>query len=228
MNFEQKLLISVTILVIFVIIFTCSGDSRLSEPFTSSNTSSYYADPNGNTVDSTYDIKKYLIDIAPCHSSCCGDTFPSSYDGLTPPEIEKVIREQQEGTSNYVRTAYRCALGPRGVGCPCVSKEAYRFLASRGNNDSHVGTYIDPTYTLKRVNIPDDGLDFYQSERERVEIGETPQVETRLLNDITLQRQYSDLNIVSPYNIQPTNAPSVSSTMPLTKEQQVLRLQGTY
>lgn len=197
MDFGQKLLIGVTIIVIFVIVFTCGNNNSFSntrnangrvEPF-----QSYQRD-----IDATDDIKKYLFDLAPCHPSCCGDTFPPSWDNLTAPEIEQTLREQQEGTSNYVRTAYSCALGPRGQGCPCITKDAYRFLAGRGNNDTSLGTYIDPTYILKRVNIPHDAI--YLSEREQVEIGETSQSETPRLNDISLERNYMDLSTVQPFN----------------------------
>jgi hypothetical protein len=88
--------------------------------------------------DNTIGVKEYLIDNMTCSKSCCGDQWPVPFDNLTADEIEFNIHHP--GVHGpFVRTNMTCGNGIDGVGCPCIPKKAYEFLANRG---------IKPRYPL--------------------------------------------------------------------------------
>lgn len=96
-------------------------------------------------------IKDLTIDTMTCSPKCCGDNWHTSFDGLSPDEIQNTIATNVVNDGGpYVRTNYTCANGPDGAGCPCITKKAYTNLMNRGQS-STVGSHdIDPTFHVGR------------------------------------------------------------------------------
>lgn len=98
------------------------------------------------TQSATDDIKNLLLDKMPCHPDCCGDSWNTSYDGLTSDQIKQTIATSMD-SGPYVRTNYTCANGPNGAGCPCITRDAYINLANRGQGSGEFD-YIEPTLAV--------------------------------------------------------------------------------
>lgn len=148
--------------------------------------------PHNNKLSDYYnaseDINKYKVDLMPCHPSCCGSQWPVPFDGLTSEQIQQTLMDQQSG-GQFMRTNYTCANGPNGVGCPCITKDAYVKLVNRGQtsscgNDIDRSLYVDP-HLLSKTNINVDMPQVYTNNRR--------------MNDTALQRQQRDLSGIMSY-----------------------------
>jgi len=90
-------------------------------------------------------IDDLLIDEMACHPDCCGDSWPVSYDGLDANQVQQTfVSSMLDNGGPYVRTGYTCAGGKGGVGCPCVTRDAYINLANRGQGFNGINK-IEPT-----------------------------------------------------------------------------------
>jgi len=134
---------------------------------------------------STVGVKDYLVDTMTCDPSCCGDQWPTPFDGLTGPEIQKCIKDIGE-PSDYVRTNYTCANGENGVGCPCIKKKAWLFLTNRGNNVQY-NTTVPESFLIRNDIVYDrpDPMTPYQELQQKKSV----RVDNRKLNDVEVGRR---------------------------------------
>ena len=96
---------------------------------------------------STRGVEDYLVDNMVCSKKCCGDQWPTPFDGLDAEEIQESI-SKPGFPGPFVRTNMTCANGIGGVGCPCVPAKAYEFIANRGNG-AHSIRDIEPTLFIR-------------------------------------------------------------------------------
>jgi len=96
---------------------------------------------------STRGVEDYLVDNMVCSKKCCGDQWPTPFDGLDAEEIQQSISKPGY-PGPFVRTNMTCANGIGGVGCPCVPARAYEFLANRGDG-AHSIRDIEPTLFIR-------------------------------------------------------------------------------
>jgi hypothetical protein len=152
-----------------------------------SNLANYY---NNSSLDG---IKPFLVDTMTCSPACCGTQWPVPFDNMSSGQLEQCIQTVNGGPSeDYVRTNMTCANGPNGVGCPCIDKRTYEFIAKRGNNDSDIIGYIDPTFIIKTNTDGDlsQNQDVY-TPYEQLKAKKSYYTNERLLNDLgQLRRQY--------------------------------------
>jgi hypothetical protein len=142
-NMQKEVIFAIIIGVILIyLIISYYYRPHYSEgfsPYESSNMLNQYYDPNEG-------IKDYEVDTMVCSKKCCGDTWPTPFDGLSSFEIQQSIATMGS-TGPFVRTNYTCANGIDGVGCPCISKKAYTFLVDHGTN-AHTIQAIEPTFLI--------------------------------------------------------------------------------
>jgi hypothetical protein len=151
---------------------------------------------------STKGIEDYLVDNMTCHPSCCGTQWPVPFDGLTSNEVESCI--ETRGTPGpFVRTNYTCANGINGVGCPCITKKAYAFIANHGREPRPSDlAKIEPTFLIRKNVEPNNP---YLSPYEEIQSKRSMFTDGRRLSDLELQRPETDLSNVQSYqsSIQP-------------------------
>lgn len=128
---QTNVIIIVTVILVFLIIFFIFDKQHNIELFTSSSQKLNVLDKQFTTSSAT-DLKGLTIDTLECDKSCCGNQDYVSFDQLTPNEISDRIASLNTDSGPYVRTNYTCGNGINGVGCPCISKKAYLHLANRG------------------------------------------------------------------------------------------------
>ena len=154
-----------------------------------------------DSIEQTTGIENNYVDKMVCHPSCCGDQWPVPFDGLTPEQIQKTLSDQRSG-GTFVRTSYTCANGPNGVGCPCVTPQAYLNLANRGqktdpNPRIEPSLLIQPnklySQTASHLSQPAEWLDGTNINNEQV------LVDGRKINDLRIQRQQPYLDDVRAY-----------------------------
>uniref|UniRef100_A0A6C0CD31 Uncharacterized protein n=1 Tax=viral metagenome TaxID=1070528 RepID=A0A6C0CD31_9ZZZZ len=96
---------------------------------------------------STRGVEDYLVDNMVCSKKCCGDQWPTPFDGLDAEEIQQsILKPGFPGP--FVRTNMTCANGIDGVGCPCIPARAYEFLANRGDGAHNIRD-IEPTLFIR-------------------------------------------------------------------------------
>jgi hypothetical protein len=166
----------------------------------------------------TAGVEDMLIDNMQCSPLCCGDQWQVPFDGLTAPEIQRALiengRDDYGRDTGYVRTNYNCGNGLGGVGCPCIPKKTYKFLANRGNNAYNL-TEVEPTFMIHNDLVPPAGLvspeNYYDwSPYQRVQLAKSMYAAQPKLNDLQYQR--------TPQSVQ--NVQSYGSAIP-TKDVQV-------
>lgn len=189
MSHYSRSVIIISILLVFVGVYLYmsrpNSETFINSPYQSSKELDKYY--NGSTVG----IEDYLIDNMTCHPSCCGDQWPVPFDGLTSGEIEKCI-ENRGKAGPFVRTSYSCGNGINGTGCPCVNKEAYKFLVNRGQN-SHTIDSVEPTFLIRNdIVTPDDQLTPF----EAIQVKKSMYSDDRTINDLDLRRSTTDLTNV--------------------------------
>jgi hypothetical protein len=136
---------------------------------------------NGASTDG---VKQYLVDTMVCHPSCCGQQWPVPFDGLTPQEIVQCVNDGKKSSTEYIRTQYRCALGPNGEGCPCINKDAYRFLVNRGNNRNSLGSdEIEPTFMIPVDKPPVNKGELYYTPLQQIDSTKSVYTDVPLTND---------------------------------------------
>jgi hypothetical protein len=96
---------------------------------------------------STRGVEDYLVDNMVCSKKCCGDQWPTPFDGLDAEEIQESI-SKPGFPGPFVRTNMTCANGIGGVGCPCVPAKAYEFLVNRGSGAHNIRD-IEPTLFIR-------------------------------------------------------------------------------
>ena len=99
----------------------------------------YFMNPNEG-------IKPYEVDQMTCSPKCCGVQWPTPFDGLSAEQIQYKI-STQESPGPFVRTDMTCANGPGGVGCPCVSTDAYLLMTNHGTLPDYPER-IEPTFLI--------------------------------------------------------------------------------
>jgi len=146
--FENDYTFKIIIVVGLLVLIFMFLSQRNQENFSSSEQelNRYY---EGNTQG----IENDLVDNMTCSPSCCGGQWPVPFDGLTPTEIHKCIQTDNEsGGGPFVRTNMTCGNGIGGVGCPCISKDAYKFLVNRGENSPTLRG-VDPTLLIRNDEV---------------------------------------------------------------------------
>jgi hypothetical protein len=142
-------------------------------------------------------VEDLLVDTAVCHPSCCGDQWPTPFEGLTANEIEQSVSSRSQN-GPFVRTGYTCAGGENGVGCPCISKDAYMHLANRGQGTS--GTQnIEPTFILR--NQSQNGT-YQVTPYEQLQTQKSVFVNHPKMNDLKLEHESQDLSNIQSYGAQ--------------------------
>lgn len=196
----------------FVLFYLYSTRNTNRETFDGSNQLDTFYDGG-----STAGIEDFLVDTMTCSKDCCGDQFPAPYDGLTAPELEHNLALQGKQTP-FVRTNMMCSGGiNEGVGCPCVKKNAYKFLVNRGDNaltgqESCGRDFIEPTLLIRDIpsnsaigNFAGSGSLFdgvsprdsdMLSYAEVIQAKKSMRVNTPLDNSMFYQRPMQDLNNV--------------------------------
>lgn len=122
--------------------------------------------PEDGSLDSTSDIKDKLIDIKPCHPSCCGKQWPVPFDNLDSNQLRQCIQNNNKQGQPFVQTPYRCSVG--ATGCPCQDIDAYLFEASRGgNNGKGSPNRVPESWKIsdKKVDYVNDRDFYYPYER---------------------------------------------------------------
>lgn len=115
-----------------------------------------------NALNGNNDLSNLAIDQMKCEASCCGFNG-IDYDGLDYAQTNAAIAQQlQLPHGDYVRTNYTCS-GPNGMGCPCVTPQAYVNLVTRGNPASMPISEIQPTYRVGPYNQESDVGPFRES-----------------------------------------------------------------
>lgn len=144
---NQKYIIIGGIIVVILLIIGCVYFNKQSNEYFSPYESQkeldeYYQSPIEG-------IKDYLVDTMTCSKKCCGDQWPVPFEGLSAEEIQQSIQTPRE-PGPFVRTNYTCANGIEGVGCPCISKDAYRFIVNKGRNEHNIDSLIqiEPTFLI--------------------------------------------------------------------------------
>jgi hypothetical protein len=144
---------------------------------------------------STKGIRNDLVDNMTCHPSCCGDQWPTPFDGLTGPEVERCI-ENRGVPGPFVRTNYTCANGINGVGCPCIDRQAYLFLVNHGTDQAQTMSNIEPSFLIRN----DAGPSPYEEGPYQQLIGKKSIfVDTPKINDLELQREPMPVNDVQSH-----------------------------
>jgi hypothetical protein len=92
-----------------------------------------------NYLPASYGIENLVVDTLVCHPKCCGDQWPTPFDGLTADEIKQSIASRVNNNS-FIRTNYTCANGENGVGCPCFTPVAHSNLV---NHSQNIGSTVD-------------------------------------------------------------------------------------
>lgn len=148
---------------------------------------------------SNADIKNYLVDTMVCSKKCCGDQWPVPFEGLTSAEIEQSIATARD-PGPFVRTNYTCANGINGVGCPCISKDAYRFLVNKGRNSPNLTSdiQIEPTFLIDSKGVENNNQ--YNTPYENLQSYRSVFVNTPKLTDRELGRGPNPVNNVRPIN----------------------------
>jgi hypothetical protein len=101
------------------------GLSRSDLPYNwTPETSQYWMNPRDG-------IKPFRIDTDRCSPKCCGQSWPTPFEGLSPEQIRQRI-SSPENPGPFVTTDYTCSNGPGGVGCPCVNEDQYLFIGNHG------------------------------------------------------------------------------------------------
>jgi hypothetical protein len=222
---QKGLTIVIVVLVILFLIWWWNSDSTTYTYATTGATEKFDdiagVDPMGdpehydsNLADyynnaSTQGIKPFLVDTMTCSPACCGSQWPVPFDNLSSGQLEGCIRTANGGPStDYVRSNYTCANGPEGRGCPCIDKRAYEFLGKRGNNNSDLIGYIDPSFIIKTntsgaqvgnqgpMGINRDSYNPY----EQLKASQSYYTNERLLNDVGQMRRQYDIQHVTDYN----------------------------
>jgi hypothetical protein len=177
-------------LLIFIVIYfgydNLTREDFVETPYVSAtNLEKYYESP-------TKGIENYLVDNMTCSPECCGSQGQIPLDGLMPDEIKKCVNGAKDG--QYVRTNYMCGNGINGVGCPCISKKAYKFMANHGFEPSSNLIGIEPTLIMNVGLLP--GNDQTYTPYEQIQAKKSPYSDKRMLNDLELRRPVQDLSDV--------------------------------
>jgi hypothetical protein len=142
-NMQKELIFAIIIGVVLVYLVVSyyyrPANSEGFSPYASSNMLTQYYDPNEG-------IRDFEVDTMVCSKKCCGDNWPTPFDGLSSSEVQQSIKTMGSD-GPFVRTNYTCANGIDGVGCPCISKKAYTFLVDHGTN-AHTIQAIEPTFLI--------------------------------------------------------------------------------
>lgn len=149
MQKEQIIAIIIVVLILYVGISYYYRPIERTEqfsPFASSKELNQYYD--GSTVG----IKNKLVDNMVCSKKCCGDNWPTPFDGLSSAEIQQSI-STMGNDGPFVRTNYTCANGIEGVGCPCIDKDAYKFIVNHGTSRNNNITQVEPTFLIGGADI---------------------------------------------------------------------------
>ena len=200
---NRNLIIIGVVILILLLIYHFGGMNYGYESFCSSPYSSS-AELDSQFTGSTAGVKRYLVDNMTCSPSCCGDQWPVPFDGLTSREVESCI--ENRGTPGpFVRTNYMCGNGINGVGCPCIPKNAYKFLAERGQN-FRTGIQVDPTLLIRDQPKPFNESLFELSPYETIQSRKSMFRDDRRLNDLSIQRSPQGLADVVNYGTNMTTA----------------------
>lgn len=137
------------IVIIIVIIILYIGVSYYYKPTHTEQFSPY---ESSKELDQYYNattegIQNDLVDTMVCSKKCCGDNWPTPFDGLSSAEIQQSI-STMGNSGPFVRTNYTCANGIEGVGCPCISKDAYKFIVNHGSNRNNNITQVEPSFLI--------------------------------------------------------------------------------
>ncbi len=194
---NQVMIIGGIILVLYLIASCYYGKKSVENfsPFESEKELNQYYE------GSTTGIKDYLVDTMVCSKQCCGDQWPVPFDGLSSAEVEQSISTLRS-PGPFVRTNYTCANGINGVGCPCISKDAYKFIVNKGRN-AHDIEEIEPTFLIRgNEPIENDTLSPYES----LQAYRSMYVDIPKLNDRELSRQSNPVNDVESSRYKSSSA----------------------
>lgn len=181
-------LIVIIILVIILVVITKSSNNG-SEQFV--------PDVDINQLDQFYvpasaGVQDMSLDAMLCHPSCCAEQS-GPFDGLTAAEIQQSLASNVNG-GPYVRSSYTCS-GPYGVGCPCITKDAYIKLANRGQASNNTADDIEPTFFV--------GANLQNNQQMPlapfVSNADTVFVDNVRMNDNGLRRPPQNVNMVNAY-----------------------------
>lgn len=203
-NIWVIIIVILAIIMIYYIFFAPSTNNVNSVQLTENFTKTFYNHPNKLNdyyVEKTNDIQQNVLDKLVCDPSCCGSQWPVPFDGLTAEQIQRTLSDQKSG-GPFVRTSYSCANGPNGVGCPCVTPQAYLNLANRGQNTDcnpkiENSLLVQPNKLYDKISSyitePNEWLD--GSER----INEQVLVDRRKINDAQIRRHQANIDDVRAY-----------------------------
>ncbi|MEM3061977.1 MAG: hypothetical protein QW303_00325 [Nitrososphaerota archaeon] len=98
--------------------------------------------------ESTSEMQKYYVDRMVCHPGCCGNQWHVPFEVLSAEQM-KTMETIEKEAGPYMRSNYTCANGLHGVGCPCLTREAYLKLASRGQGTGNP-EWIEPSLYINK------------------------------------------------------------------------------
>lgn len=201
---NQVLIIGGIVIILIVILMCFCRNNRRPQPVelfspyeSQRELDQYYESP-------VEGIQDYLVDTMVCSKKCCGDQWPVPFEGLTSAEIQQSISTPRD-PGPFVRTNYTCANGIEGVGCPCISKDAYRFIVNKGRNEHNIdhNIQIEPTFLITG-NEPK--RHDYHTPYQTLQAYRSMFVDSPRLNDLELSRSPNPVNDVDPIHYKSASA----------------------
>lgn len=136
---QKEIIIILVVFVIAIVIVVLSSRNKrpiieASEQFIRTS----HKDKDDSYLDSYYipvtaDIDNLLIDKLPCHPSCCSNNQFVSLDGLSADDLRThLFVHSIPQNTECIGSNYTCMSDKSGVGCPCMTPEAYLNLVNRG------------------------------------------------------------------------------------------------
>lgn len=199
MDRQQVLLLSIALIVgTFFICNFLSAYWKSHENFNPEN-AQYELSQYFDGGDSTKGIRDYTVDTMVCSKKCCGDQWPTPFDGLSSEEVQQTISTMRN-SGPFVRTNYTCANGIDGVGCPCINTKAYEFIVNHGHN-AHTINDIEPTFLIRgdvgsRGEVQGVQAGDMLSPYEALQAERSMFVDTPKMNDLQLQRSTNSVDKV--------------------------------